>query len=106
MGEVRAVITFTPMDPARPGPQRPTVIRHASLALTWQVLEVLECWTHPHLYSATFTEPAVRRRYRLRLHGPLPGRPGERGAFPMVLRLYTDRSGWWMSPAERHPARD
>jgi hypothetical protein len=106
MGEVQAVITFGPMDPASPGPPRPTLIQHALLDLTWRVLQVLEYWINPRQFSVIHTEPKVRRRYQLRVHGPLPWRPGERGVFVVVVHEYTDRRGWWMAPSQlghRHP---
>lgn len=99
MSKVPVVITFAPLGPHGPADPRPGVIRHARLSLTWQVVELLETWTHPHYLNVTFPEPAERRRYRLKVRGPLPWRPGERGEFAVVLRLYGDRRGWWMTTA-------
>jgi hypothetical protein len=37
-------------------------------------------------------------RFRVRVSGPLSGRPAEEGEFAMTVRRYGDRSGWWISP--------
>lgn len=58
----------------------PEVIRHARLGLSWTVLAVLENW------------------FRVRVSGPLPGKPLQAGEFVMVVRRYGDWAGWWIAP--------
>jgi len=92
------VLVYSPVIADGP-PPRLELVRHATLGLSWRVDEVLEAWTHPYYLSTVFSEPAELRRYRFRVHGPLPGRPGEQGEFVLAARLYRDRRGWWISPA-------
>jgi hypothetical protein len=80
-------------------PPRLELVRHVTLGLSWRVDEVLQAWTHPYCFSTAFRESAELRRYKFRVHGPLPGRPGEKGEFILVARLYRDRRGWWTSSA-------
>jgi hypothetical protein len=76
---------------------RPRAIRHAGLGLSWTVLAVLEDWTTPRYHDAVGT-PALTKRFRVRVTGPLPGRPSRDGEFTMIIRRYGDRPGWWASP--------
>jgi hypothetical protein len=76
---------------------RPCAIRHAGLGLSWEVLAVLEDWTTPQYHDAVGT-PAQTKRFRVRVTGPLPGRPTQAGEFIMIIRRYGDRPGWWASP--------
>ena len=75
----------------------PIAIHHARLGLTWRVLRVIEDWTTPRYHDAVGT-PAETKRYRVRVSGPLPGRPSQEGEFVMTVRRYGDRPGWWISP--------
>jgi hypothetical protein len=75
----------------------PVAIRHARLGMSWTVLGVLEDFTTPRYHDAVGT-PAETRRFRLRVNGPLPGRPSEDGEFVLLVRRYGDRPGWWISP--------
>lgn len=63
---------------------------------------MLEDWTTPRYYDAAGT-PAETRRFRVRVSGPLPGNPSEKGEFVMTLCRYGDRPGWWISPEEAGP---
>jgi hypothetical protein len=99
VNEAPVVLTYVPLRPSGPENPGPVMVRHARLGLTWRVVEVLEAWTHPHYLSVTFPEPAERRRYRLKVQGPLPWQPGEQGQFAVLVRLWRDRRGWWMMPA-------
>ncbi len=76
---------------------RPCAIRHAGLGLSWTVLAVLEDWTTPRYHDGVGT-PAPTKRFRVRVTGPLPGRPSQDGEFTMIIRRYGDRPGWWASP--------
>lgn len=40
----------------------------------------------------------IRREYRFRVTGPIPGRRGERGEFVMVATSYERRTSWWVRP--------
>lgn len=76
----------------------PVAIRHAALGLSWSVLAILEDWTTPAFYEDRGT-PLETRRFRVRVTGPLPGRPSEAGEFEMIVRRYGDRPGWWINPS-------
>ena len=52
-------------------------------------------------------DPAVQRsgghaleskRFRVRVRGPMPGKPSKEGEFVMIVRRYGDRDGWWIVP--------
>lgn len=88
--EAPAVVDFGPR-------LMPAVIRHAELSLSWSVLAVLEDWTTPAFYEDRGT-PLETRRFRVRVTGPLPGRPSEAGEFGMLLRRFGDREGCWICP--------
>ena len=63
---------------------------------------MLEDWTTLRHYDAVGT-PAEMGRFRVRVSGPLPGNPSEKGEFVMTVRRYGDRPGWWISPEEAGP---
>jgi hypothetical protein len=42
-------------------------------------------------------------RFRVRVSGPLPGNPSEKGEFVITVCRYGDRPGWWISPEEAGP---
>lgn len=75
----------------------PVAIRHARLGLAWEVRQVLEDWTVTH-YADVVGTPGRTKRFRVRVTGPLPGRPSEHGEFAMTVRRYGDRPEWWISP--------
>lgn len=60
--------------------------------------EALSHWQHPASAPERLRMPGVTERYRLRVWGPLPGRPGENGYFTITARTYGNRPGWWLSP--------
>ncbi len=76
----------------------PVAIRHTVLGLSWSVLAVLEDWATPGFYEDRGTSLETRR-FRVRVTGPLPGRPSEAGEFGMIVRRFGDREGWWICPA-------
>ena len=75
----------------------PELIWHAELSLKWDVVRVIEDWTTPQ-YWAVLGTPGETRRFKVRVHGPQPGRPSETGEFVMIVRRFGDRPGWWISP--------
>jgi hypothetical protein len=77
----------------------PVVIRHQGLGLEWAVVDLIEDWMTPRYADAVGTSGETRR-FRVRVRGPLPGRPAESGEFEMAVRRYGDRPGWWISPEE------
>lgn len=81
----------------------PLTIRHAELELSWSVIDVLEVWTTPDFEQDAGSVMELKR-YRVRVTGPLPGRPSEVGEFGMLVRRYGDRSGWWICPEPGDPA--
>lgn len=79
----------------------PRRVHHLALGLDWEVIEVLESWTHPGWPRQTYRKPVVQRRHRLLVSGPLPGDPGRDGRFVMVATSYGDRDHWWIKPDDR-----
>lgn len=75
----------------------PLTIRHTELDLSWSVLDVLEDWATPSFHDDR-GGPMETKRLRVRVTGPLPGRPSQIGEFSMIVRRYGDRPGWWISP--------
>jgi hypothetical protein len=47
----------------------------------------------------------VEKRYRLRVFGPLPGRPDQLAEFVMIATSYGNRDRWWIRP-EAHQVTD
>jgi hypothetical protein len=97
VAEVPVVVDFCAGHTAGPEPC-PETVRYGNRGLTWAVREVLEEWAHSS-YPDTAGVPGEHRRYQLRVQGPLPWRPGQRGEFIMIIRLHGGRAGWWASPA-------
>jgi hypothetical protein len=77
----------------------PEIIWHATLSLKWEVVRLIEDWTTSE-YWAVLGTSGETRRFRVRVSGPLPGRPSETGEFEMVVRRVGDRPGWWIAPQE------
>jgi hypothetical protein len=75
----------------------PLTIRHAELELSWSVLEVIEEWTTPDFEQDDGSAMELKR-YRVRVTGPLPGRPSVADEFGLIVRRYGDRPGWWIRP--------
>jgi hypothetical protein len=69
----------------------------------WQVREVLDGWTHPGWPGRTYQKPVAQRRYRLRVFGPLPGRPDQLGEFVMIATSYGSRDHWWIRSETQSP---
>jgi hypothetical protein len=80
------------------GGMEPETVNHADLGLKWAVREVLGHWEHPLGMKARGA--VVREAWRLRVAGPLPYQPGQRGDFTMTCRVYADRGGWWIWPEQ------
>lgn len=77
---------------------RPREVIHFRLGLRWAVREVLDEWVHPGWPEKTYQKPIVERRYRLRVFGPLPGRPDQLGQFVMIATAYGNRHRFWIRP--------
>ena len=78
----------------------PLTIRHAGLDLVWSVLELLEVWTTPD-FEEDLRSSMELKRYRVRVTGPLPGRPAETGEFTMIVRRLGDSPSWWAGPEQK-----
>ena len=61
----------------------------------------LDGWAHPSWPGKTYQKQIVEKRYRLRVFGPSPGRPDERGEFVMIATAYGNRT---MMDQARDPA--
>jgi hypothetical protein len=79
------------------GPER---IRHATLDLEWEVLEVVEPWQRPDDSPAGECQPVLLAREVVLVHGPRPGRPGESGRFMLEVCRYGHVDGWWLTPLD------
>ena len=79
---------------------QPVALYHVARGLRWQVRAVLHRWTHPGWPGKTYNKPVVEKRYRLRVFGPLPGRPGQHGEFVMIATSYGNRDRWWIRPED------
>jgi hypothetical protein len=77
---------------------RPVEFYHIARRLRWTVREVLDGWTHPGWPGKTYKKPVAEKRYRLRVFGPLPGRPDQLGEFVMIATAYGNRERWWIRP--------
>jgi hypothetical protein len=64
------------------------------------VWEVLDGWTHPGWPGKTYNKPVVEKRYRLRVFGTLPGRPGQHGEFVMIATSNGNRDRLWIRPED------
>jgi hypothetical protein len=69
----------------------PDRVWHA-LGHEWIVMVVLNIEEH--------AGPQLGCRWRARVHGPLPGRPGRCGEFEMFIWAYGDGPGWRIAPAQ------
>jgi hypothetical protein len=70
------------------GQWQPVTLCHVARGLRWQVREVLDGWTHPGWPGRAYQKPVAQKWYRLRVFGPLPGRPDQRGKFVMIATSY------------------
>ena len=59
---------------------------------------MLDGWTHLGWPGRTYQKPVAQQRYRLRVFGPLPGRPDQDGEFVMIAASYGNRDHWWIRP--------
>jgi hypothetical protein len=61
------------------------------------VTEILDRWAHPGRAEDTIGKPVLIKWRLLKVSGPLPGRPAERGEFTMEVSSYGDPPGWWIT---------
>jgi hypothetical protein len=73
----------------------PERITHVAAGLHWEVLEVLDHWQHPEGMKARGS--ACTEAWKLRVRGPLPGGPQDKGEFVMIAKGYADRPYWWIT---------
>jgi hypothetical protein len=90
---VRALVTRGPWGQSEQ-------IRHATLGLKWQVLEVVEHWQRPDDSPAGEGQPVLLAREVVLVDGPRPGRPGESGRFMLEVCSYGHVDGWWVTPLD------
>jgi hypothetical protein len=83
------------------GKWQPVELYHVAPGLRWTTLEVLDGWTHPGWPGRTYKKPVVDMRYRLRVFGPLPGRPDQLGELVMIVTAYGNRCRLWIRPTSR-----
>jgi hypothetical protein len=75
----------------------PKRVEHLQLGLAWYVTEILDRWEHPRSPEQTLGKPVLIKWWQLKVSGPLPGRPAERGEFIMEISFYGDPPGWWIT---------
>jgi hypothetical protein len=76
---------------------QPERIKHATLGLTWRVLQVIETWDRPEDSPAGEGRPVLLRREVVLVDGPRPGRPGESGRFILEVCSYGHVPGEWVT---------
>jgi hypothetical protein len=76
---------------------RPSRVYHRD-GHAWLVTEVMCHWEHPASAPAWVTLSCMVECWRLRVSGPLPGDPGQHGAFTMTARTAGNRPGWELEP--------
>jgi hypothetical protein len=76
---------------------KPELVEHSTLGITWLVTEILDSWQHPGQPRDLWGQATAIRWWRLKVSGPLPGRPAERGEFIMEITKYGDPPGWWIT---------
>jgi hypothetical protein len=59
--------------------------------------EILDHWAHPGRAEETLGKQILIKWWLLRVSGPLPGRPADRGEFVMQVSFYGDPPGWWIT---------
>ena len=74
----------------------PKRVEHLQLGITWDVTEILDSWQHPRPPEETLGQPTLTKWWLLKVSGPLPGRPAERGEFVMEVSAYGAPPGWWI----------
>jgi hypothetical protein len=67
------------------------------LVITWDVIAILDRWAHPGRPEDTLGKAILIKWWLLRVCGPLPGRPAERGEFVMEVSFYGSPPGWWIT---------
>jgi hypothetical protein len=82
---------------------QPVELCYIARGLRWTVREVLDGWTRPGWPGKTYNKPVVEKRFRLRVFGPLPGRPDQHGEFVMIATSYGNRDRWWIRPGDPAP---
>jgi hypothetical protein len=60
------------------------------------VTEILDSWQHPRRPEETLDVADLTKWWLLKVSGPLPGRPAERGEFVMEVSTYGHPPGWWI----------
>jgi hypothetical protein len=75
----------------------PKRVEHLQLGLSWYVTGILDHWQHPGRAEDTLGKPDLIKWWLLKVSGPLPGRPAERGEFVMQVSFYGRPPGWFIT---------
>ena len=94
---VPARVSFGHAPPARG--LEPRQVEYLQFGITWDVTGILDRWAHPGRAEDTLGKAALIRWWLLKVSGPLPGRPAERGEFIMEVSGYGAPPGWWIRAA-------
>jgi hypothetical protein len=90
---VRATVTRGPWG-------QPERIKHATLGLTWRVLQVIETWERPDDMETGEGQPVLLRREVVLVDGPRPGQPGLSGRFMLEVCRYGHVDGSFLTPLD------
>ena len=71
--------------PSGCGLESKRVAEHLQLGISWYVTEILDRWAHPGRAEDTLGKATLIKWWLLKVSGPLPGRPAERGEFVMEV---------------------
>ena len=58
---------------------------------------ILDHWEHPGRPEDALGKAILIKWWLLRVAGPLPGRPAERGEFTMEISFHRDPPDWWIT---------
>jgi hypothetical protein len=94
----RGVIARVRFNHARDGRgPEPKGVEHLQLGLSWRVTEILDRWERPGSPEQMLGKPDLIKWWLLKVSGPLPGRPAERGEFVMQVSFYGSPPGWFIT---------
>ena len=75
----------------------PRRVEHFQFGITWDVTAILDSWARFGRAEDTLGKAILIGWWLLRVCGPLPGRPAERGEFTMEVSVHGHPSGWWIT---------
>ena len=92
---IPARVTFNHLPPGRG--LEPRRVEHLQFGITWDVTAILDPWAHPGRAEDTLGKAILIKWWRLKVSGPLPGRPAELGEFTMEVSFHGSPPGRWIT---------